>query len=381
MFGRCEGVEEEDHLVDYFFPSPILSKKRQDSVGLVLPSLSGLSLLTVLDLSDCNMFDGALPSDIGNLSSLEELNLGGNNFVNLPESINRLSRLEILRLVRCKNLRALPRLPSNIVQLNADECPSLKDVPDLSMNGKLVAVSFMNCFKLLQNNQSENMAEILLQRMLQALLKNDRGYGIFLPGIEIPQCFIHQNPGHSITIQLQSGWCRKNLMGIALCIVGEFTTREEIIVSLMFRDPNGWCRTLIVFRRRIPNKEINFAHKFLTCLSIEELDRKCFFGTFVQSGSRLEVLVENKEEFQVKKIGIHLLYQGDTDADNTDWFGEPCKTCMKSSDDCSVEDMHDRWNDDNNRWRRRSRHMDRRVISYVIIHGTLMITSYGRYNR
>ncbi|KAA8535749.1 hypothetical protein F0562_030749 [Nyssa sinensis] len=166
--------------------------------------LSGcLSLLTELHLSDCNMLDGALPSDIGNLSSLEELNLGGNNFVNLPESINRLSRLEILRLVRCKDLEALPRFPSNIVQLTADECPSLKDVPVLSMNGKLVAVSFMNCFKLLQNNQSENMAEKLLLWMLQALVKNDRGYGIFLPGIEIPQYFSHQNPGHSITIQLQ----------------------------------------------------------------------------------------------------------------------------------------------------------------------------------
>ncbi|KAA8535747.1 hypothetical protein F0562_030751 [Nyssa sinensis] len=202
LFGRCEGNKYRRQ-VSYFYPSPILPTKRQDSLGLVLPSLSGLSLLTELDLSDCNMF-WALPSDIGNLSSLKELYLGGNNFVNLPESINRLSRLEILRLVRCKNLKVLPRLPSNIVQLNADECPSLKDVPDLSMNDKLVAVSFMNCFKLLQNNKSENMAEKLLQRMLQALLKNDGGYGIFLPGIEIPQCFIHQNPGHSIDIQLQS---------------------------------------------------------------------------------------------------------------------------------------------------------------------------------
>uniref|UniRef100_A0A5B6YS99 Putative TMV resistance protein N-like isoform X3 n=1 Tax=Davidia involucrata TaxID=16924 RepID=A0A5B6YS99_DAVIN len=116
-----------------------------NSKGLMLPSLSGLGLLKELDLSGCNMFDGALPNDIGNLPSLEELILSGNNFVKLPESINGLSRLEVLVLEGCKNLEALPKLPSNIAQLHADECQSLKSVGDLSTKDKLVSVSFTNC--------------------------------------------------------------------------------------------------------------------------------------------------------------------------------------------------------------------------------------------
>lgn len=52
--------------------------------NLMLSSLSGLCSLTKLDLSDCNIQEGAIPRDICNLSSLEELYLSKNSFVSLP---------------------------------------------------------------------------------------------------------------------------------------------------------------------------------------------------------------------------------------------------------------------------------------------------------
>jgi Leucine-rich repeat (LRR) protein len=63
-----------------------------DSLGVLLPSLSGLHSLTNLDLSDCNIW--AIPNDIGCLYSLTSLYLSGNNFVSLPKSISQLSQLK-----------------------------------------------------------------------------------------------------------------------------------------------------------------------------------------------------------------------------------------------------------------------------------------------
>ncbi|KAA8535695.1 hypothetical protein F0562_030698 [Nyssa sinensis] len=346
----CKFEEETHQSKSSLFLSWILPIKYHDFIRLVLPSLSGLSLSTKLKLSGCNMIEAALPNDLGNLSSLEVLNLSGWNFVNLPESINGLSRLEILKLVGCKNLEALPKLPSNIVQLYADECHSLKSIPDLSMNDKLVVVSFVKCLNLLQNKQSENMADMLLQCMLQALLNfqsvysifrrqwiSQSGYGIFLPGTQIPQWFSHKNLGPSVSIQLPPGWFCKKLTGVALCIVCEFTVLGGIWVNFNFRNRGDWSAYAnIVFRRWIPNKKINSAYLFLSCVLIEELDAPCFYCKVGPNALTLEVNVAENPSyfypcnmFQVKEIGIRLVYKEDTDTDSdiTDWFNEPCKNC------------------------------------------------------
>ncbi|PPD76192.1 hypothetical protein GOBAR_DD26872 [Gossypium barbadense] len=44
----------------------------------------GLSSLTRLNLKDCNLCEGDIPGDISRLSSLEILDLGGNNFISIP---------------------------------------------------------------------------------------------------------------------------------------------------------------------------------------------------------------------------------------------------------------------------------------------------------
>ncbi|XP_070049369.1 TMV resistance protein N-like [Nicotiana tomentosiformis] len=62
------------------------------------PVAEGLRSLEHLDLTCCNLIDGGLPEDIGSLSSLEELNLSGNNFEHFPRSIAQLGALRILDL-------------------------------------------------------------------------------------------------------------------------------------------------------------------------------------------------------------------------------------------------------------------------------------------
>ena len=71
-------------------PSYIYSSLQTSAapVGLSLPSLSGLQSLTYLCLSHCDLL--SIPNDIGCLSSLIYLDLSGNNFVSLPESMSQL---------------------------------------------------------------------------------------------------------------------------------------------------------------------------------------------------------------------------------------------------------------------------------------------------
>ncbi|XP_070680806.1 TMV resistance protein N isoform X2 [Malus domestica] len=92
---------------------------------LLLTSISSLTSLTELDLSYCNLIDGAIPQDFGHLISLRKLNLSGNNFVRLPESICQLSKLESLNLSNCRRLQLLPELPLSVRHVNAEDCISL----------------------------------------------------------------------------------------------------------------------------------------------------------------------------------------------------------------------------------------------------------------
>ncbi|XP_035546513.1 TMV resistance protein N-like [Juglans regia] len=93
-------------------------------IGLVLPtSLSStLCSLERLSLSYCHLVDGAIPSDLSALSSLLVLDLSGNDFTLLPESISQLSKLSVILLSRCSQLQSVSDLPSSLVYVNALDC-------------------------------------------------------------------------------------------------------------------------------------------------------------------------------------------------------------------------------------------------------------------
>ena len=91
-------------------------KRSSNSICFTVPSSSNLCSLWNLDLSDCNISDGANLGSLGFLSSLEDLNLSGNNFVTLP-NMSGLSHLVFLGLENCKRLQALPQFPSSLEDL------------------------------------------------------------------------------------------------------------------------------------------------------------------------------------------------------------------------------------------------------------------------
>jgi Leucine-rich repeat (LRR) protein len=134
-----------------------------------LPSLSGLCSLEVLDLCACNLREGALPEDIGCLSSLKSLDLSRNNFVSLPRSINQLSGLEMLALEDCTMLESLPEVPSKVQTLNLNGCIRLKEIPDPTelSSSKRSEFICLNCWELYNHNGQDNMGLTMLERYLE----------------------------------------------------------------------------------------------------------------------------------------------------------------------------------------------------------------------
>ncbi|KAG2663165.1 hypothetical protein I3760_16G014700 [Carya illinoinensis] len=105
-----------------------------EPINFFLPrSFSRLSSLVSLDLSDCNLLDGALPHDLDRLSSLHSLNLSGNNFTRLPERISQLPKLKLLYLDKCGRLQSIPELPLCIQFVMARECASLENYSSQGM--------------------------------------------------------------------------------------------------------------------------------------------------------------------------------------------------------------------------------------------------------
>ncbi|CAK7328801.1 unnamed protein product [Dovyalis caffra] len=188
----------------------------------VLPSLSGLCSLVELDLSDCNLGEGAVPEDIGCLTSLWSLDLSRNNFVSLPKSINQLSGLEMLILEDCVMLESLPEVPSNIQTVNLNGCLNLKEIADpiKLRSSKISEFKCQNCWELYKHNGQNNLGLNMLESYLQGSFPRP-GFGIAVPGNEIPDWFNHQSNGSSIWVQVpcsyedgdDSGW-----MGFAACV-------------------------------------------------------------------------------------------------------------------------------------------------------------------
>ncbi|XP_050224949.1 disease resistance protein TAO1-like [Mercurialis annua] len=114
----------------------------------MLPCLTTLPFLRKLNLSGCNLPEGAIPNDLTSFPLLKSLDLSGNDFLSIPSSICQLSRLTYLSISKCKRLQYLPDLPSSIEHLSLERCISLKALPNLSQLSGVTYLYFENCKSL-----------------------------------------------------------------------------------------------------------------------------------------------------------------------------------------------------------------------------------------
>lgn len=220
-----------------FFTFGLLPRKNPHPVSLVLASLKDLRFLKRLNLNDCNLCEGAIPEDIGLLSSLEELNLDGNHFISLPASISGLSNLWSITVKNCKRLQKLPSLPSNgpldiygplDIFVNTDNCTSLKIFPDPTpmCNGvSYMSISSFNCFSLIDHQGSSSIIFLMVKKFLQEIPRSLSFFDIIIPGSEIPDWFNNQSVGDSVIETLPSD-SNSKWVGFAFCAL--FVPAQEI---------------------------------------------------------------------------------------------------------------------------------------------------------
>ncbi|XP_044511582.1 disease resistance protein RPV1-like [Mangifera indica] len=185
-----------------------IGKIPSSMTGPLSPGQSGLQFLRRLNLNHCSLTQ--LPNNLDRISLLRELELEGNNFENLPASIVNLSKLKLLNIRVCNRLKSLPKLPSNIEELRADNCKRLKAISGLkNLNQRHCGrkLSFPNCVSLNWNAVRDIFHDAALDLYSDEfeVFKYEKVAGkpqglMCFPGSEIPEWFNIQSSGSVIEL-------------------------------------------------------------------------------------------------------------------------------------------------------------------------------------
>lgn len=272
--------------------------------------------MTGLNLSDCNL--KAISDDIGSLFSLELLDLSGNDFVCLPESIIQLSKLKWVVLDNCTSLRSLPKLPLNIESIYAEGCVSLEMLPDqLKSRDSLEPSLFLhNCFKLAENQSCIDWFISGIKKSLKISLSPTEKYEIVIPGSEMLEWFRHQSMGAEVNIK-QPSHLYNEWMGIVVCIV--FCSHDVdhqiscLIPMYCSLTANGKRISPALGSNLIPKVLPN--HVWLLYVTPQFFDEKSNkvlsegdANGFTQIGIKIETRGPGEE---VKKCGFRMIYNKD----------------------------------------------------------------------
>ncbi|CAL5402660.1 unnamed protein product [Camellia sinensis] len=309
----------------------ILQRRKESHTTLELEALLRWGSLQFLYLNDCNL--KSISTAICHIYSLLSLGLSGNNIESLPASMNELSNLCILRLNGCKRLQELPELSSYIGRIEANDCTSLETILSLSKYDHVDEFSFMNCFKLVEQNNilSEKLFSTQFQRYFE-------GADFIFPGSEIPEWFSHQSRGCSVSFMLPPHWYNDRLLGFVFAVAGikkkykcckcfysiEMTIgKSREISATMFTDLNHQNLYITCIER------YTLFSSSTLCMYDDDMEqlndgRIEFQACVVRDSHGYECLTEAyDEDFSLiegdVKLGVHLVYgeEGDEEAWST----------------------------------------------------------------
>ncbi|KAJ6290517.1 hypothetical protein OIU78_026289 [Salix suchowensis] len=268
---------------------------------VVLPSLSGLCSLEVLSLRACHLKEGSLPQCIDCLSSLMSLDLSQNDFVKLSIGIDKLSRLEMLVLEDCRMLELLTWVPSEVQTVNLNGCIRLKDIPDPEKLSSSKRSEFLclNCWELYNHDDQHSMGFTMLERYLQRLPCLRPGFGIVVPGNEIPGWFNHQKKGSSISLEVH-GWS----MGFVAFVA--FSASGDSLSLFCHLKANGKENYPLPMGISCNSIQVLSDHLWLFYLSFDYLKELKEWQN--ESFSNIELSFHSSERVKVKNCGLVLLY-------------------------------------------------------------------------
>ena len=196
---------------------PTAGSSTPDSVENPIPdSLGNLSALEGLDLGD-NNFSGSIPAALGNLRELETLGLSGNNFDgNIPSALGNLTKLESLSLWGNQLSGSIPSQLGNLAAL---------EFLDLAYNGlqnsipaQLGRLSKLRHLSLNENQLSGSIPSQLgdLTQLTQLFLDTNRLNG------PIPADL------GDLTLLRDLGLARNELSGAIPAELGDMTSLESL---------------------------------------------------------------------------------------------------------------------------------------------------------
>ncbi|XP_058193286.1 disease resistance protein RPV1-like [Rhododendron vialii] len=303
---------------------------------IVLPSsFSNLSALEEFDARAWKL-SGKIQDDFEKLSCLDTLNLGHNDFHSLPCSLRGLSILKRLFLLHCENLRVLPPLPSSLLELNAESCTSLDTLSDLSNLENLHDLNLANCVKLKSIPGLECLKS--LRRLYMAgcsscssVAKGKLGklalkymYNLSVPGSEIPDWFTPE-------VICYSKPKNRVIKAVIVCVV--VSINHQIPDDLRDQLPYVAGIEIRILRENKPEPIFTTVpHLSGVPKNDEDHFYLCRYPDFrplvflLQEGDKIQVARRNPpvvEGVQLKKCGIHLVFEHDDDYDGDEkWLHE-----------------------------------------------------------
>ncbi|KAK9930727.1 hypothetical protein M0R45_027755 [Rubus argutus] len=246
-FGSCPKLVPFSNKVEYTeVPTPtsnskisrygkaISSERESDDEhrqgNLAFPRLGGL------DVRGCNIWDCGFLMTLGCASTLRVMDLSANNFVTLPACISKFINLEELKLIDCKRLQQVPKLPPNMKKLHVSGCVSLERISKLSniLNRQesqmLEWMDLTNCWRLCDNlvHEAEKKGLLVNDHHLFSLFLSSQksAFEVVFPGShEIPKWFSSQmdfkgNGLFEFYIDVLPNFKWENT-GLALCVAAE----------------------------------------------------------------------------------------------------------------------------------------------------------------
>lgn len=285
---------------------------------VLLPaSLNSLSLLRGLDLSYRGLSEGEISIDLGSLSSLQELNLSGNKFFNLPSGIGLLPKLNYLLVKDCTNLLSVPELPSSLMELDAINCSALerltihsKRIPSLYVSGcnNLIEIKGMEGMGkrwVIVSEDRSNLSNNLKQSLVQALCKGEE-YDIVIADGEMPELFSNRAEGSSLSFHVPPGSDGNKIQGLVAWVVcaidGNISAylRGEAVIRNKSNGVQLFKRSIMLF-----TMSTNSSNQ---CSWVNHISLAALPPNAMKAGEELELSVEVKHtSFEVQKCEVHMI--------------------------------------------------------------------------
>ncbi|KAL8128278.1 hypothetical protein AgCh_015017 [Apium graveolens] len=274
-------------------------------------SICKLKLLKQLYLEHCSNLE-QLPEQLGKMQCLEYLNtsytaieqvpdsiglLGETGKISLPASVkdmNKLRKLRHLKMKRCIDLQSISFLASHLGSLSVEECPSLRDVPDLSMLKELVQLSFTGC----NNLKSRSLEQSFLQVKLW--------FEADLPNTEVAEWFNYKSSGHTVSLVVPPNF-ESNFLDLALWVVYTCKASKEewtFMRAVIRNDTEGITENFTIYVHSVAGKAQSRIQRIHNC-TMKSGDRiKISIPGLLYSDYELKVPVG---EVKITMCGVHVI--------------------------------------------------------------------------